>query len=122
MAARLGFLRAERGTKRVDLPERRGGCLAVQLPRLREVRSPLVEVFGREQTAAFADGRRENRRVDAEKPTLVEKIVDRLLDLIADGKDRPHAITAQPEVAVIEQEIDSVLFRLNGVVYGAGPD
>src|SRR5262249_26357997 len=81
-----------------------------------------VEVFRLEQSASLADRRRQNRRVDSQEPTLVKEVVDRLLDLIADRKDRAYTIAAQPKVPVVEQEIDSVLLRLHGVVDRAHAD
>ena len=86
VAARLRLLGAEGRTEGVDLPERRGRGLAVELARLREVRVAFVEVLGREQTASLADRRRENRRIDAQEAALVEEIVDRLFDLVADRR------------------------------------
>src|SRR5439155_8842949 len=64
VAARLRFLGAEGGAERVDLPERRRRRLAVELPRLREVRVPFLEVLGGKQATPLADRRRENRRID----------------------------------------------------------
>ena len=83
---------------------------------MREVRLPFLEVVRLEQTATLSNGRRENRGVDAEETTLVKEIVDRLLDLIPDQEDRALPIAAEPEVPVIEEEIDSVLLRLYRIV------
>src|SRR5205823_6357831 len=113
---RLGFLGAKRRTERVDLPERRSGRLAIKLSGLREVCLSLLEVIRLEQATAFADRCREDRRVDAQKATLVKEIVDRLLDLIAYRKDRALPITAKPEVPVIEEKIDTVLLRLYRII------
>src|SRR6185503_7318523 len=108
--------------ERIDLSERGGGGFAVELTGLREIGVPFLEVLGREQAAALTDRRGEDRRVDAQEAALVVEIVDRLLDLVANGEDRPHAVRAQPEVPVVEQEVDSVLLRLNRVVDGAGAE
>ena len=43
--------------------------------------------------------------------------MDRLLDLVPDAEDRALTLaTAQPEVPVVEQEIDAVLLRLDRIV------
>jgi hypothetical protein len=48
--------------------------------------------------------------------------VNRLLDLIADDEDRPLAVTPQPEMPVVEEKVDAVLFRLNRVIDRARAD
>ena len=48
--------------------------------------------------------------------------MDRLLDLVPDHRDRALARGAQPEVPVVEQEVDAVLLRLDRVVAGARAD
>ena len=114
MPPRLGFLGTKRRAERVDLSERRGGGFAVQLARLREVRVAFVEIFGGEESASLADRRRENRRVDAHESALVEEIVDRLLDFVPHA--RSHlARRSQPEMPMIEEEIDAVLLRLDRI-------
>jgi len=54
--------------------------------------------------------------------TPKEHGVDYLLDLAADHRDRALARGAQPEMAVVEQEVDAVLLRLDRVVARAGAD
>jgi hypothetical protein len=45
--------------------------------------------------------------------------VDPLLDFVADDGDRPLPRAAEPEVAVVEEEVDPVLLRLDRVIQGA---
>src|SRR5207248_89628 len=58
----------------------------------------------------------------AEKPALVEEVVNRLLDLVADDEDRSLPVTPQPEMPVVEEEIDAMLFRLNWIIDRAWSD
>jgi hypothetical protein len=119
VAARLGLLGAERRAEAVDLAERRRGRLAVELAGLREVRL-LLEVVDLEQArAALADGAGQDGRVDAHEAALVEEVVDRLLDLAAHAHDGALLAGPQPEVAVVEQEVDAVLLRLDRVLVAA---
>ena len=71
---------------------------------------------------ALADGRGEDRRVDAEEVALVEEVVDPLLELTAHRRDRALPRRAQPEVAVVEQKVDPVLLRLDRIVERARAD
>ena len=48
--------------------------------------------------------------------------MDRLLDLVADREDRALPRAAEPEVPVVEQEVDAVLLRLDRVVRRAVAD
>ena len=116
MSPRLGFLGAESRTEAVDLSERGCGRLAVQLSRLREIRSAQVEVLGAEQPASFSDRRGKNRSIDEREIPLVKEIADRLLDFVSDPADRALSRRPQPEVAVVEKEIDAVLFWLDRIV------
>ena len=86
------------------------------MSRLREVRRALVEVRRLEQSAALANRGGENRRVDAKEATLIEEIVDRLLDFVSHDENRPLLRAPQPQVPVVEQEVDAVLLRLNRII------
>src|SRR5688572_3155414 len=120
--ARLRLLGAEGRPKGVDLPEggRRG--FAVELPGLRQIRRALIEVFGLEQPGSLADGGGQDRGINAKKPALIEEIMNRLLDLVAHPGDGALAAAAKPEVSVVEQEVDAVLLRLDGIVRRARTD
>ena len=122
MPARLRLLGAKGRAEGVDLSERGGGRLAVELPGLREIGVAFVEVLRGEQPAPLADRRGEDRRIDAQEAALVEEVVDRLLDLVADDGDGALSRRAQPEVPVVEQEIDAVLLRLDRIVERARAD
>src|SRR5206468_2585271 len=94
------------------------GCrgLAVELPGLGEVRVPLVEVLRLEQPASLADRGGEDRRVDPQEASLVEEVVDRLLDFVPHREDRALTIAPEPEMPVVQQKIDAVLLRLDRIV------
>src|SRR5690606_576565 len=102
---------AERGGRRLD----------VELAGLREV-GLLVEVIDlAEAGAALADRAGQDRGIDTREAALVEEVGDRLLDLIAHTHDGALLLRPQPEVTMIEQEVDTVLFRLDRV-FGARAD
>ena len=119
--ARLRLLGAEGRAERVDLSQRRGGRLAVELARLREVGVALVEVFGGEQPvrspiAAVRIGvstrRNRARRRNRGSPARSR----------CESRDGALPRGAQPEVAVVEEEIDAVLLRLDRIVDRARAD
>src|SRR5690606_236604 len=119
--ARLGLLGAERGAEAVDLAEGGGGGLDIQLAGLGEV-GAFVEVIDLEQAgAALADRAGQYRRIDADEVALVEEVVDRLFDLVPDAQDGALLARAEPEVPVVQQEVDAVLLGLYRVIL-AGPD
>ena len=116
MATGLRLLRTEGGPKRVNASQGRRRGFAIELSGLRQVGIPFLEILGREQTGALTDRRRQNRRVDVNKTPLVEKVVEGLLHLMTDAHDRHLPGGAQPEVPVVEQEVDAVFLGLNRVV------
>ena len=118
----MDFSARKVGTEGVDLSERRGRRFAVELPRLGEVGVPLLEVLRGEEPGPLADRRREDRRIDAQEAALVEEVVDRLLDFVPDHHDRTLPRRPEPEVPVVEQEVDAVLLRLDRVVARTRPD
>ena len=114
VAARLRLLGPEGGAEAVHLAERRRGGLHIKLPRLREVRGAEIEVLGLEEGARrFADGAGEDGSVDVNEPLVVEEVVDRPDDLVPDAHDRDLPRAPQPQVAVLEEEIDAVLLGLD---------
>ena len=118
VAAGLRLLGPEGRAEAVDLAERRGRRLEVELAGLREV-GLVAEVVGLEQRRGALAGRRgEDRRVDQREVALVEEVADRLLDLAAHPQRRPLAARAQPEVAVLHQERGAVLLGGDRVVLG----
>src|SRR6267143_6007926 len=69
----------------------------------------------------LADRSGENRRVHEREVALVEKVADRLDDFMSHPRDRNLLLRAQPEMAVLEQIRDAVLFRRDRKV-DARPD
>jgi len=122
VTTRLRFLGAKRRAERVDLAESGGGRFTVELSGLREVGVPFLEILSREQAAPLADRGRQDRRIQSQEAPIVEEVVDRLLDLAANGEDGALPTAAQPEVTVVEQEIDPVLLWLNWVIRRARPE
>ncbi len=111
MAARLGLLGPEGGAEGIDLAEGHGGGLVVELAGLRQVDLLLVEVVDLEQRGgSFAGGRREDGRVEQRESVGVEIVANGPDHLVANAQDGVLPPAAQPQVPVIHQEIDAVLF------------
>ncbi len=119
VAARLGFFRAKCGAERVDLAESHGGGFDVELAGLRQVGLLVVNViYFEERGGAFAGSGREDGRV-GERVALGVHVIARGADGFgADAQDRGLARRANPEMALVEQKIDAVLFELNRIGIG----
>src|SRR4051812_255165 len=116
MAPRLRLFCAEGRSETVDLSERCGRRFAVKLARLRQISGSFVEVLGAEQATPLPNRRCKNRSVDKREAALVEEIPDGLLGFVPDPRDRALTRGSQPEVTVVEEKIDAVLFGLDRVV------
>ena len=116
MAARLGFFGAERGAERVDLAERHGGGFDVKLAALRQVRFLVVDVVDfEERGGAFAGSGREHRRVGERVALAIHVVAGGALGFGADAEDGGLARSANPEVTLVEEEVDAVFFELDGI-------
>ena len=116
MAARLRLLGAEGRAEAVHLAERHRAGLHVELAGLREV-GLVVEVVDLEQRRrALARVGREDRRVDQREAVRVEVVAAGADDARAHAQDRVLARRAQPEVAVVHQEVGAVLLRRDRVL------
>ncbi len=120
VAACFRFLCAERRTEGVDLAERHGRGFDVELAGLREV-GLLVEVVDREERGrALARGGRKDRRIGQGEAAIVEEIARGFDDFGAQTEDRGLARRADPEMAVLHEEVDAVLLGRDGVGIGLG--
>lgn len=115
--ASLALLGAEGGTEGVDLAQRHGAGLGVQLPALGEVRLVLVEQVDLEQVRRALHRRgHEEGRVEAHVVAGAEEVVDAALHLVAYTEDGPRRLMPQVQVAVLEEEVDAVLLGRDRVV------
>ena len=118
MAAGLGLFGAEGGTEAVDAAKGVDIRLVVQLARLGQV-GRLAEVIGLEKGGrALAGGWGQDRRVHIDEAVIVEPIADGADDGSPHPQHGPLPLRADPQVAVVHQELDPVLLGLNGVVLG----
>src|SRR5690606_31771021 len=100
----------------------RGRGLDVELASLGKI-CLVTEIIRLEETGrTLPDRAGEDRRVDAYELTLVEEVDDRLLDLVAHTQDRPLLAGTQPQMAVVEEEIDAVFLGLDRVLLGEVDD
>ncbi len=82
-----------------------------------------MEVLGAEQGAgALAGAGREDGRVQQGEAVAVEEVADGLHQGVADAQDGPLALAAQPEVAVLHEELGAVLLGRDGEVRAAADE
>ena len=115
VAAGFGFFGAEGGAEAVDLAERERGGFDVELAGLGEVGLVVVEVVHLEELGgAFAGVGGEDGWVGADEAVGVEVLGCGAHDGGADAEDGGLARGAEPEVAVLHEEVDAVLFEGDG--------
>ena len=115
VAAGFGFFGAEGGAEAVDLAEGEGGGFDVELAGLGEVGLVVVEVVHLEELGgAFAGVGGEDGWVGADEAVGVEVLGCGAHDGGADAEDGGLARGAEPEVAVLHEEVDAGFFELDG--------
>ena len=116
VAARFRFFRAEGWPECVHLAEGHGGRLDVELARLRQVGFFVVNVLDfKQRGSAFAGRRSKDGRVGENVALRIHEFAGGANGFGADAQDGSLARRANPEMAVIEQEIDAVFFQLNRI-------
>ena len=116
VAAGLGFFGAEGGAEAVDAAERHGRRFDVELAGLGEVGLVVAEVVHLEELGgAFAGVGREDGWIGADEAVGVEVLGGGAHDGGADAEDGGLARGADPEVAVLHEEVDAGFFELDGV-------
>src|SRR5277367_1083521 len=115
MPARLRLLGSERWAEAVDLAEGEGGGFDVELAGLGEVGLVVVEVVHfKKLTGAFAGVGSEDGWVGADEAVDVEVLGCGAHDGGADAEDGGLAWGAEPEVAVLHEEVDAGFLELDG--------
>ena len=113
--AGFGFLGAKRGTEAIHFAQRGGGGLDVELPGLGKIGLLVVDVVHfKEGGGAFASRRGKHRRVGKRVADAIHVIARCVNGLRADAQDRRLPGCADPQVALIEEEIDAVFLELDG--------
>ena len=77
-------------------------------------------IHGKERGGAFAGGGREDGRVGESESVGIEKIAGGANDFCADTQNGSLALGAQPKMAVLHQEFDTVFFGSDGIRIGFG--
>ena len=119
VAARFGFFGAKGRAEAIDLAEGHGGGFVVKLAGLRQIHLLVLEIIHLEQGGgAFAGCRREDRRVHQHEAVGIEVLAHGPDHLVAHLQDRVLLLAAQPEVPMVHQELDAVLFGGDGIRVG----
>src|SRR6266540_4969737 len=117
MTARFRFFGTEGGTKAIDFSKGEDVGFVVELSCLGEVGKALVEVGRLEESRCpFGSGRRKDRGVEIEKTMAIQIFAHRRHDLDAYTQYRPLTLHADPQMAVIEREVHSVILERHRVV------
>jgi hypothetical protein len=115
VAPGLRLFGAEGGAEAVDFAEGHGVGFVVELPGLGEIDLFVLEVVDLEQGGgAFAGGGGEDGAVDEGEAVVVEIVAGGFDDLVAHLADGVLAAGAEPEVAVVHQEVDAVFLGVMG--------
>src|SRR5690606_5664911 len=115
--AGLALLRPERRPEGVHLAQGHRAGLRIELAGLGEEGAVLLEQLDLEEVGrALHRGRHEERRVEAHEAALTEEVVYSALDLVARPHARPRSAMAQVQVAVLEEEVATVLLGRDGVL------
>ncbi len=113
--AGFGFFRAEGRTEGVNLAEGHGRGFDVKLAALRQVGLLIVDVVHFEERAGALTSRGCEHRCVGERVTLgVHEVSGGSDGFGTDAENRCLARSSDPQVALVEQEIDAVLFELDG--------
>ena len=115
VAAGLRFFCAEGGAEAVDLAEGERGGFDVELAGLGEEGGVAEVVELEEGAGAFAGGGREDGRIGADEAVGVEVLLRGAHDGGADAEDGGLARGADPEVAMLHEEVGAVFFGRDGV-------
>ena len=134
------FSGAKRRAEGVDLAERAGEDLGVQLPADGQVRGAMKKVvrkinhralFGEFRqierrdfehlAGAFAVAGGDDRRMDVKKALLLKKIVNRPADLIPQPGDRSKGVGPRPQMSDRAQEFPRVVLFLERISFRIGP-
>src|SRR5262249_2390370 len=132
-------LRPERGPEGVDLAERTGERLDLQLATDGQVRRPVEEILGEVDTGfaagrlvgidgrdaeegacAFAVAGGDGRSVDVKEALFLEEVVDRLADLVTKPGDGAERVRPRPQVGDRPQEFERVALLLKRIRLGIG--
>ncbi len=114
----LGFFGAEGGAEAVNLAQCKCGGLDIKLAGLGEVGGVSEVVHGEQRGRALAGCRSENRRIGADEAVGVKVLGCRAHDFGPYAKNGRLPGRANPQMAVLHEEVDTVFFERDGVGVG----
>ena len=116
MPARLRFFRPESRSKRIYLAHRHRHRLAIQLAALTQKCRLSVKIGFKQSAGAFTSVARENGGIHLYKALSLKVFVYRKNDGVTDAHDCPLTRTAQPQMALVHQKFNAMLFFGNRIV------
>ena len=116
MSACFRLFRAECWAEAIHIPKRHRIRFVIKLSRLREINFFIFEVIHFEQRAgAFAGGRREDGRIHQCEAMRIKVIANPFHHFMTHANGGMLAAAAEPQMAMIHQKIDAVVFRRDRV-------
>ena len=115
MTASLGFFGPEGGAEAVNLAQGKGGGFDIKLAGLGEVGGVAEVVDGEQRGRALAGGGGEDGRIGANEAVAVKVLGCGAHDFGPDAENGRLPGGANPQMAVLHEEVDTVLFESDGV-------
>src|SRR5437667_8781482 len=110
MPTRFGFLSSERRAKAINFTKGSRGRLVVKLAGLSEV-GFLIKVSNlKKRSSPLASRRSKNGCIDQGKSAIIKESANRPNDFMPHFQDRMLSGRANPEMAIVHQKFDTVLF------------
>src|SRR5208337_984322 len=120
VTAGFGFFRAESGAEAVDLAQGEGGGLDIKLAGLGEEGGVAKVIDGKESGGALAGRGSQDGRIGADKAVGIKVLGGGAHDLGTNAEDGGLARGADPEMAMLHEEIDAMLLERDGIRVGLG--
>ncbi|MNO60146.1 hypothetical protein D3C76_507490 [compost metagenome] len=112
----FGFFSTEGRSERIYFPKRHRSSFHVKLTTLRQI-CILIKIFRMEQVGcSFCRCRCQNRRIYQGKTILIKKLLNCANNFRTNHHNRALFAGTKPQVTMVHQEINAMLFRSNRII------